>query len=74
MATVVFLNGDYEDAGYYRRWFEDGEHIVAADGGAAFLINRGITRTCCRGFRLAAGAAPRAGGARGGGDRALPEA
>ena len=42
MATVVFLNGDYEDAGYYRRWFEDGEHIVAADGGAAFLINRGM--------------------------------
>ena len=42
MATVVFLNGEYEDAGYYRRWFEDGERIVAADGGAAFLINRGM--------------------------------
>lgn len=40
--AVVFLDGTYEDAAYYRAWAEAAELVVAADGGARFLLVAGI--------------------------------
>lgn len=40
--AAVFLNGEYEDAGYYRRWALAADLVVAADGGGRFLAAAGI--------------------------------
>ncbi len=40
--AVVFLDGSYEDADYYRAWAEAAGLVVAADGGARFLLAAGI--------------------------------
>ena len=40
--AAVFLDGDYEDAGYYRRWALGAGLVVAADGGGRFLASAGI--------------------------------
>jgi thiamine pyrophosphokinase len=40
--AVVFLGGAYEDVAYYRAWARSADHVVAADGGAAFLTAQGI--------------------------------
>ena len=40
--AVVFLDGVYEDAAYYRAWAEAAALVVAADGGARFLIAAGV--------------------------------
>lgn len=40
--AALFLNGEYEDAGYYRRWAVAADLVVAADGGGRFLAGAGI--------------------------------
>jgi len=40
--AVVFLDGVYEDEAYYRAWAADAALVVAADGGARFLIAAGV--------------------------------
>jgi thiamine pyrophosphokinase len=40
--AVVFLDGEYEDAGYYRRWALAADLMVAADGGGRFLAAAGL--------------------------------
>jgi thiamine pyrophosphokinase len=42
LLAVVFLDGTYEDAAYYRSWAEAAGVVVAADGGARFLLAAGI--------------------------------
>jgi thiamine pyrophosphokinase len=39
--AVVFLDGAYEDAAYYRAWAAAAGLVVAADGGARFLLDLG---------------------------------
>ena len=39
--AVVFLDGAYEDAAYYRAWAAAAELVLAADGGARFLLDLG---------------------------------
>jgi len=39
--AVVFLDGAYEDAAYYRSWAAAAGLVVAADGGARFLLGLG---------------------------------
>ena len=39
--AVVFLDGAYEDAAYYRSWAAAAGLVVAADGGARFLLDIG---------------------------------
>ncbi len=39
--AVVFLDGAYEDAAYYRAWAAAAGLVVAADGGARFLLGAG---------------------------------
>jgi thiamine pyrophosphokinase len=39
--AVVFLGGVYEDAAYYRSWAAAASIVVAADGGARFLLDVG---------------------------------
>lgn len=39
--AVVFLDGAYEDAAYYRSWAAAAGVVVAADGGARFLLGVG---------------------------------
>jgi thiamine pyrophosphokinase len=39
---VVFLDGTYEDPAYYRAWAGAAGMVVAADGGARFLLAAGI--------------------------------
>ena len=39
--AVVFLDGAYEDAAYYRQWAAAAGLVVAADGGARFLLDAG---------------------------------
>ena len=39
---MVFLDGAYEEAGYYRAWAEGATLVVAADGGARFLLGEGL--------------------------------
>jgi thiamine pyrophosphokinase len=41
LLAVVFLDGQYEDASYYRPWAESAGLVVAADGGARFLLASG---------------------------------
>ena len=41
--AAVFLDGAYEDAGYYRRLAGAADLLVAADGGARFLLQQGLT-------------------------------
>lgn len=41
-AAVVFLDGVYEDAAFYRAWADAAILVVAADGGARFLIAAGV--------------------------------
>jgi thiamine pyrophosphokinase len=38
MLAVVFLDGTYEDADYYRAWAGAAGMVIAADGGARFLL------------------------------------
>jgi len=40
--AAVFLDGEYEQAAYYRRWAEAADLLVAADGGARFLAAAGL--------------------------------
>lgn len=40
--AVVFLDGVYEDAAYYRAWAAAAGVVVAADGGARFLVAAGV--------------------------------
>ena len=40
--AVVFLAGDYDDPAYFRSWAEAADIVVAADGGARFLLEQGI--------------------------------
>jgi len=40
--AVVFLDGDYDDPAYFRGWAEAADMVVAADGGARFLLEQGI--------------------------------
>jgi len=40
--AVVFLDGEYEDAAYYRAWARAAALVVAADGGARFLLAAGV--------------------------------
>ena len=40
--AVVFLDGDYDDPEYSRGWAEAADMVVAADGGARFLLEQGI--------------------------------
>jgi thiamine pyrophosphokinase len=40
--AVVFLNGEYEEPAFYRGWAQAADLIVAADGGAGFLLEHGI--------------------------------
>jgi thiamine pyrophosphokinase len=40
--AAVFLNGEYEDEEYYRGVFARATRVIAADGGARFLITRGL--------------------------------
>jgi thiamine pyrophosphokinase len=42
LLAVVFLDGVYEDAGYYRSWAEEAGLVVGADGGARFLLGAGV--------------------------------
>jgi len=39
--AVVFLDGVYEDAAYYRAWAAAAGLVVAADGGARFVLDLG---------------------------------
>jgi thiamine pyrophosphokinase len=41
--AVVFLAGDYDDASYFHRWAEAADVVAAADGGARFLLEHGIS-------------------------------
>jgi thiamine pyrophosphokinase len=41
-AAVVFLDGVYEDEAYYRAWADAAGLVVAADGGARFLLAAGV--------------------------------
>lgn len=41
--AVVFLDGDYGDPAYYRAWVERADILLAADGGARFLVELGAT-------------------------------
>jgi thiamine pyrophosphokinase len=40
--AAVFLNGDYEEPGYYTCWARAADLVVAADGGGRFLAAAGI--------------------------------
>ena len=40
--AVVFLDGDYDDPSYFRAWAQAADMVVAADGGARFLLEEGI--------------------------------
>ncbi len=40
--AVVFLGGSYEDAGFYAAWARATSLVVAADGGARFLLAAGL--------------------------------
>lgn len=42
MLAAVFLDGEHEDAAYYRAWAHAADLLVAADGGARFLVEQGI--------------------------------
>ena len=40
--AVVFLAGEYDDPAYFRGWAEAADMVVAADGGARFLLDHGV--------------------------------
>jgi thiamine pyrophosphokinase len=40
--AVVFLDGDYDDPSYFRGWAQAADIVVAADGGARFLLEQGV--------------------------------
>jgi thiamine pyrophosphokinase len=40
--AAVFLNGDYKEPAYFRRWAQVADIVVAADGGARFLLEQGL--------------------------------
>jgi thiamine pyrophosphokinase len=40
--AVVFLNGEYGAPAYYRGWARAADLLVAADGGARFLLDNGV--------------------------------
>ena len=41
--ALVFLDGEYGDPAYYRAWVEKAGILLAADGGARFLLELGAT-------------------------------
>ena len=41
--AAIFLHGSYEEPGYYVAWAEVADLVVAADGGARFLLEHGLT-------------------------------
>lgn len=41
--AVIFVNGEYEDDGFYRSLFDGADLTIAADGGARFLLRVGRT-------------------------------
>ena len=43
LIAAVFLDGEYEDADYYRGWAQRAGLVVAANGGARFLLTAGLT-------------------------------
>ncbi|MEE4275462.1 MAG: thiamine diphosphokinase [Thermoleophilia bacterium] len=42
LVALVLLDGDYEDAGYYRRRCAEAGFLVAADGGLRFALAHGV--------------------------------
>jgi thiamine pyrophosphokinase len=42
LLAVVFLNGEYEEPAFYCSWARAADLVVAADGGAGFLLEHGI--------------------------------
>jgi thiamine pyrophosphokinase len=40
--AVVFLDGDYDDPAYFRGWAQMADIVVAADGGARFLLEQAL--------------------------------
>jgi thiamine pyrophosphokinase len=40
--AAIFLDGDYDDPQYFRGWAAAADLVVAADGGARFLLEQGI--------------------------------
>jgi thiamine pyrophosphokinase len=40
LLAVIFLDGDYEDAAYYRQLAQNADLLGAADGGARFLLEQ----------------------------------
>jgi len=40
--AAVFLGGDYDDPAYYHGWALAADMVVAADGGARFLLEQGV--------------------------------
>ena len=40
--AAVFLGGDYDDPAYFHGWAEAADLVVAADGGARFLLEQGL--------------------------------
>jgi thiamine pyrophosphokinase len=43
LCAAVFLDGEYERPTFYRAWAAAADLVVAADGGARFLMEQGIT-------------------------------
>jgi thiamine pyrophosphokinase len=43
LCAAVFLDGEYEEPAYYRGWAAAADLVVAADGGARFLMEQGVT-------------------------------
>ena len=43
LLAAVFLDGDHEEAAFYRAWAATADLVVAANGGARFLVDQGLT-------------------------------
>ena len=43
LLAAVFLDGDHEETAFYRAWAATADLVVAADGGARFLVDHGLT-------------------------------
>ena len=42
LLAAVFLDGDYDDPAYFRGWAQMADIVVAADGGARFLLEQAL--------------------------------